>query len=358
MSLMFFKNFPVPRSMNIYDGVGVDLSEVSLRFVRLVPKDGGFELRDFGEYFLPEGVISLGKIQKPDILKDILIRFKKEHNINFVRVSLPESVAYLAEMDIPSVKNSELYESIELQLEEYIPMKAADAAFDYRIIETEKNKPGMISLLVSAVSKNTASSYSDVFNSAGISLLSLEPDSNALMRAVIPKGSPETSMILDLGRVKTGVYIVSRGATFFVSDIDIGENDLPSAFMKGLNVSADEAKQMLGKLHSNEKLSAEAVKIVSSFFGEIKEGVDKHLTYWDSTKDKNGAKREHISRIVLCGSGAALLGLPEYLLGSLHVAVDVANVWSNIFSFDKDIPKIPFRDSLLYSTAIGLALYP
>jgi type IV pilus assembly protein PilM len=342
--------------MNV-DGVGVDLSEVSLRFIKLAPKKEGFELRDFGEYPIPEGTISLGQIKKPDVLKDILSRFKKEHGIRFVHASLPESLSYLAEMEIPTVKNSELYESIELQLEEYVPLSVADAAFDYNVIGNNKSKQGTITVVVSVVPKDIVTSYADAFSSAGITLLSMETDSSALARAVIPDGSTETSMILDLGRVKTGVYVVSHGVVFFVSDIDIGEKDIAAALAKELNIAPAEAKEMMVRLHANEEPSEEAYNAVSSIFGDLKEEVNKHFIYWHSYRDKNGVKREPIGRIILCGSGSSLFGLEEYLMAELRTPIDVANVWRNVFSFEKDIPKIPFQDSLLYSTAIGLSLY-
>ncbi|MFA5831541.1 MAG: pilus assembly protein PilM [Candidatus Paceibacterota bacterium] len=355
-SQKFFKRFPVPYCMNV-DGVGVDLSEVSLRFIKLAPKREGFELRDFGEYPIPEGTISLGQIKKPDVLKEILSRFRTEHAIRFVHSSLPESLAYPAEMDIPAVKNSELYESLELQLEEYVPISVADAAFDYNVIGSNKNKQGTITVVASVVPKEIVVSYADVFASAGITLLSLETDSSALARAVIPDGSTETSMILDLGRIKTGVYVVSHGVVFFVSDIDIGEKDIAAALSKELNITSAEAKEMISKLHANEEPSEEAYAAISSVFGDLKEEVNRHFIYWHSFRDKNGVKREPIGRIILCGSGSSLFGLEEYLMAELRTPIDIANVWGNVFSFEKDIPKIPFQDSLLYSTAIGLSLY-
>jgi type IV pilus assembly protein PilM len=351
-----FKRLPIPRRMNM-EGVGVDLSEVSLRFVKLAPKKEGFELRDFGEYPIPEGTISLGQIQKPDVLKGVLERLKKEHNINFVHSSLPESLAYLADMDIPAVKNSELYESVELQMEEYVPMNVADSVFDYDVIGTNKNKPGTLTVITSVVPANVVTSYINVFTSAGITLLSLETDSSALSRAVIPKGSLETSMLLDLGRIKTGVYVVSHGTVFFVSDIDIGEKDIVASLIKELSISSAEAKEMMIKLHANEEPSEEAYNAISSVFDDLREEVNKHFIYWHSYRDKNGAKREPIERIILCGSGSSLFGLQESLMTELRIPIGIANVWGNVFSFEKDIPKISFQDSLLYSTAIGLSLY-
>ncbi|MCX6736377.1 MAG: pilus assembly protein PilM [Candidatus Parcubacteria bacterium] len=356
MSLeILFKSFPVPRCLNV-EGVGVDLSEVSLRFVKLAAKNGDFELADFGEYSLPEGTISLGQIKNPGALKEILLRFKKEHDIEFIHLSLPESLAYLSEMEISAVKKSEMYESIELQLEEHIPIKVADAVFDYSVVK-EGNAQGDTSVVVLAAPKDVIAFYANVFAEVGISLLSLETDSNALARAVIPSGSMETSMILDLGRIKTGVYVVSQGVVCFTSDIDIGEKEIISALKKELNITHDEADEMMRSLRSDKEPSEEVFKIFSAVITELKEEVNKHFIYWQTHRDKSGIKKEPINSIILCGSGSSLFGLPECFSEALNVPTEMANVWRNVFSFEKEIPKISFQDSLLYSTAIGLSLY-
>jgi type IV pilus assembly protein PilM len=347
---------PVPRRMNM-GGVGVDISEVSLRFVKLSPKDKGFEVRSFGEYPIPEGAIVLGRIEKPDLLRKVLFALKKEHNIKFVRSSLPESLSYLVEINVPTIKNSELYESVELQIEEHIPLSIADVAFDYHLIGPNKNKPGMTSVVVSATPKSVVQSYQEVFNSVGITLLSLETDSTALARAVIRNGSVETTMILDLGRIKTGVYIVSRGFVSFVSDIDIGGKDISGAIMKGLDISTEEAKELYKHLEQSEKPKKEIFEIVSPVFSELKEEINKHFIFWHTHKDGGGQKNEKIGKIILAGSGATLFGLQDYLSAEFHMPIDTANVWGNLFSFDENIPKISFNESLLFSTAIGLAIY-
>ena len=57
------KSFFVPERMNM-EGVGVDLSEVSLRFVKITGNGKkGFDVLNFGEYKIPDGVISLGQIE-------------------------------------------------------------------------------------------------------------------------------------------------------------------------------------------------------------------------------------------------------------------------------------------------------
>lgn len=341
------------------EGVGVDLSEVSLRFVKITGNGKkGFDVLNFGEYKIPDGVISLGQIEKPEVLRDILIRFKNEHDIQFVHASLPESIAYLSEMEIPRTKDGDLYESIELQLEEHVPINLDDAAFDYEIIDTGNKRSDVIKMMVSATQKKNVQAYQDIFSSAGITLLSLETDATALLRVVIPKGSQETTLILDMGRTKTGVYIVSKGIVSFVSDIEIGGKDIIAAIMKDSVLTIEEVKEMYKKLEQNEKPEDKRnYEIVLRVFSDIKEEVNKHFIFWNTYKDKNGQKKDKIEKIILCGSGATIFGLQEYLSSELKIPVEIANVWGNLFSFDDTIPEISFHDSLLYSTAIGLSLY-
>lgn len=356
---LFYKFFPVPEYMEMHS-VGIDLSEVSLRFAELVPRGRELDLGDYGEYPVPPGTISLGRIQNPDLLRELLRKVKKERQMRFARISLPESYIYNVEMEIAKVKKKELRESIELQLEEYVPMKVSEVFFDYDIAETPKQRPGVLVAVVSVVPKEIVLSYMEVFASAGLTLTSVEVDAGALSRAVIPEGDPGTFMIIDMGRVKTGVYVVSRGFVRFASDIEVGGGSIISALEKSLSVSRGEAEALKERCYaeksSEEPIPEEVKKVLTAVFSDVVEEINKHFIYWHTHKDKSGAPREKIEKIILAGTESMLLGFQDYLAGGLHAPVDMANIWTNVFSFDDHIPKIGYRDSLRFGTAIGLAL--
>jgi Tfp pilus assembly PilM family ATPase len=70
-----------------------------------------------------------------------------------------------------------------------------------------------------------------------------------------------------------------------------------------------------------------------------------------------GQEQKKIKKIILCGGGANLQGLPDFLTKALKAEVAVGNPWVNILSSDsKEIPALSFQDSLGYTTALGLAL--
>ncbi len=358
---LFYKFFPVPKYMEMH-AMGFDLSEVSIRFAELVPRGSGLDLGNYGEYPLPPGTLSLGRVQNPDAFRDILRKVKKEHRVNFARISLPESYAYHVEMEIAKVKKKELRESIELQLEEYVPLKAAEVFFDYDIAKIAPQRSDSLTAIVSVIPKDIALSYIDVFASAGITIISMDVDANAVARAVIPEGDPDTFMIVDLGRVKTGVYVASRGFVRFSSEIEIGGKTVVSAIEKNVGCSTEEAQALkescYGENFSEETMSEAVKKSLVAVFSDLVEEINKHFVYWHTHKDKNGAGRERIEKVILTGTESVLVGFQDYLAGGLHASVDLANVWTNVFSFDEHIPKIGYHESLRFSTAIGLALAP
>ena len=89
---------------------------------------------------------------------------------------------------------------------------------------------------------------------------------------------------------------------------------------------------------------------------KLKDEIERHFRYWNNRTDKKGKKVPQIEKVILCGGSSNVVGLREYLSGSLKARAERANVWQNAFSFDDVIPDIVFSQSLGYATAIGLAL--
>ena len=87
--------------------------------------------------------------------------------------------------------------------------------------------------------------------------------------------------------------------------------------------------------------------------------IERHLDYYQTH-----ASHEHlppngkgVSKILLCGGGANLKGLPELLSLELKIPVELGNPWINILPTSlKELPDLPLEKSLAFTTAIGLAL--
>jgi len=87
--------------------------------------------------------------------------------------------------------------------------------------------------------------------------------------------------------------------------------------------------------------------------------IKTHLHYYRTHNGKKDAnsKKSDVSKILLCGGGSNLKGLPQMLSQELNLPVEIANPWINILpEGKKETPEIPFEKSLGYTTALGLAL--
>lgn len=349
----FYQFFPPPQFLQM-SAVGLDISDTSMRFVELVEKRKGSVLGRFGERPIPRGVIESGEVQKAADLRAIFSDIKKEYNLEFVSVSLPEEKAYLFELRLPAMKYSDLRGAIELALEEHVPIKANEALFDYEIIKEEGSA---IHVSVSAVPRALVDGYLEAFLGSGITPVSFEVEVHSLARSVVPEGDNNTFMIIDFGKTRTGIAIVSEGSVRFASTVPVGGGALTDAIAKNLKVSYEEAEKIkhekgISGGNTNEDLSLAIMSILSILRDEL----SKHQTYWQEHPDEYGKKRPMIQKTYLCGGDSNLGGFSSYIATGSAIPVETANAMVNVNTLDEYIPEISFSDSLRYATALGLAL--
>jgi Tfp pilus assembly PilM family ATPase len=87
--------------------------------------------------------------------------------------------------------------------------------------------------------------------------------------------------------------------------------------------------------------------------GQIGNYIDFYRTH-----GLNGhSETKNVSRVLLCGGGANLNGLPSFLSKALEMPVEIGNPWVNIFEASpKSVSELPYDQSISYTTVLGLAL--
>ena len=349
----FYKFFPPPRFLQM-PAIGLDISDTSVRFAELVESRKGLRIGRYGEWAIPAGVIDSGEIKKPLELRMIFVDFKKKFGLDFVAVSLPEEKAYLFNQHLPTMKRNEIRGSLELTLEEHVPIKVDEAIFDYEILEETDT---VTKVGVSVLTQSLVNAYVESFSGTGITPMIFEIEAQSIARSVIPFGDNQVYMIVDFGKTRTGIAIVAGGTVQFTATIPIGGGTLTDAISKNLNIPYEEAENMkrakgvLGGV-GDENFSLAIMSTISILRDEIA----RHHSYWGAHEDEYGKARPPIKKIYLCGGDSNLSGFIDYLASGLPVSVGLANVMVNVNSLDEYVPEISFNDSLRYATAIGLAL--
>lgn len=348
--------FPPPPILRLA-APGFDISDEEVRYVNLVDTGRGKEVGAFGIETLDKGVVQRGEIKKKEKLVDVISKIARENQFRFVRSSLPDERAYLFQIDVsPDMKPEEIKTMLEFKLEEYVPVSSEEAIFDYMPMGI-KNEDGKMKLSVSVFSRKTVNKYVEVFEEAGLTPFSLETDTQAISRAVIPVEEEGGScMIVNFGNLRTNLAIVYNGVVSFTSTLEIGGETINEAIREHYAVTQEKARQIKYEYgFTGSKHEKGLFFSMMSTASALKDEMNKHLSYWKSRMGSEGAYGE-LDKIILCGANAGIRGLKSYIQESMEVPTEEGDVWANAFSAEEVVPPIPRRESPLYSTAVGLAL--
>jgi len=334
------------------EAFGLDISDLSLRIVKLKKRGKFFSLVSWGESRIRPGIVEQGEIKDEDalseIIKQTLVKIKgKKIETKHIIASLPEKKAFLQVIKMPKMEESELKTSVPFEAENYIPLPIEKVYLDFQIVHGS-NQMDHLDILIAALPKETVDPYVSCFKKAGLTPMALEVESQSIARAVVKNEiSPFPLLIIDIGKSTTSFVVFSGYSTRFTSSIPISSQKLTEAISKTLGLSLSEAEKLKIKYGlKDEKALKAMIPLLIDLMGQAKKCIDYYHSY-------NGG----IKKILLCGNGANLKGLSALASSEFKITVELANPWMNILpSSLKEVPGLLFRESLGYTTALGLAL--
>lgn len=325
--------------------IGLDMSDRAVKFIELRRRLGGFAVGSFGEIAVPDGVIVDGEIRDEAELTRLLLR--AGFGRGPVVASLPDEHGVVRVLDLPDVPSRELAHAVRWEVEGLMPMPLHAVAYDYHSIPDARTAVHRNALVV-AYPRVLNDSYRRVLAAAGFSPIALEPESQAIARAVVPAGIPEPILVADIGAVRTSLAITTGGSVVFASSLPIGGRDMESAIARELGVSLEKARAV--KIDAGLATSRHGGLVraaVSGLLGKLAAG------FAGALRSREGAG---VSAVYLCGGDANLIGLEKYLTVALKRPVVLADPFANAALAPGAVPPIPRAEALRYAAAIGLAL--
>lgn len=345
--------FPVP-SFFATPSFGLDISDEEIKFIELINTRRGIRIGRYGEAIIPPGIIESGKIKNGARVEEILRKLRVDFGLKSVRVSLPEEQVYLFKLRLEKLGLVNIRESIELVLEEHVPITAEDAIFDYELLDQDAS---CLELQVAVIPKNVIESYLAIFKHSQIRVQSFELEPQAISRAVVKKGDLDTYMIVRFGEKRTGIFIISQGIVMFTSTLDMGGTMLSNMIAKNFKIDFKEAEKIKKEYGlQRNTVHKEIFSVLLNSVSILRDEIVKHYLYWHTHKDEEGKNNPPIKKIILCGGDSNLIGLSDYLSVSMKSKVEMANVWVNIVNTESCIPEINFKQALSFAAALGLAL--
>ncbi len=334
------------------EAFGLDISDLCLRIAKLKKRGKFFRLVSWGEVKLKPGIIEQGEIKDEDalagIIKQALTKVKGERiKTKYVVACLPEKKAFLQVIQMPKMEQDELKTAVPFEAENYIPLSVEKVYLDFQIIPSP-DKLDLFDILIAALPKETVNPYVSCLKKTGLIPSALEVESQSITRAVIKKGlSPFPLLIIDFGRSTTSFIVFSEYSLRLTSSIPVSSQKLTETISKTLKVSLNKAENLKLKYGLKHK---KALKAITPLLDDLIKQAKKCIDYYQT---HNGAT----DKVLLCGKGANLKGLTDFVSSELKIPVELANPWVNILSSPlKEVPGLSFKESLGYTTALGLAL--
>jgi len=361
------------------EAFGLDISDLSLKIIKLKKKGKFLGLASFGEEEIKPGIIKEGEIKDEEklaeIIKEAIKKVKGERiKTKYVVASLPEEKAFLEVIQMPCLSEEDLKSAIIYEAENYIPLPIEEVYLDFQPVPPLYNHLDHLDVLIAALPKKIVDPYLSALKSAGLKPLILEIESLAIARALI-KNQTTTSpvLLIDLGATRTSFIVFSGHALRFTSSIPVSSQSFTEIIAKSLAISLAEAEKLKIQHGLEEKIKIEIKNKKSERIMErgkifealipaltdLTQQIKRHLDYYQSH-----ASHEHlppnekgVSKIFLCGGGANLAGLSDFLSLELKLRVELGNPWINILAEPlKEVAELPYEKSLSYATALGLAL--
>ena len=282
---------------------------------------------------------------------------------NYLIASLPEEKTFLQVIQMPRLPQEDLKSAVIYETENYIPLPIEEVYLDSQIVPPVYNHLDHYDVLIVALPKKTVDPYLRCLKSAGLKPLAFEIESSATARALI-KDEKTTSpvLIIDLGATKTSFIIFSGYSLRFTSLIPVSSQSFTNAISQTLKVSLNEAEKLKLKYGLITKASPKGRKVFDALIPsltDLVEQIKKYLDYYQThtSHEHLPPSNREAKKIILCGGGANLAGLSEFLSGQLNLEIELGNPWVNILSEkQKNSLKFPHEKSLNYTTALGLAL--
>jgi len=337
--------------------IGLDLSDLSVKVFQIEKNGDQDVVRGYGTLDIPANSIEDGKIINKEVVIESIKKVlksptAKKINSNKVICSLPELKAFVRIINIPKMSKEEADEAVKWEMEAGMPMSLSEVYFEWQLLESSESDKQQV--LTVAVAKEVVDDWMDVLTSAGLDVYGLEIESIASIRSLMSDDASrdETALIVDLGARRTNFMIAEGVIPYFTSSVPFSSESINDAIIKTLNFSSAEAEQ--AKINNG----IENADKKNPIFAAVEPSIENLVVEIIKTIDFYGEmfkQNQSVDKIILCGGGSSMKGLPEYLKKRIEKDVVIGNPWINL-NLGKDLPKINKETSMRYATAIGLAI--
>lgn len=344
--------------------LGIDISDRSIKIAE-IERGNSVKLRSICWSALAPNVMRRGLIQDVAVatatLQEAMQKCSPVPPADRVAVvSIPETQSFVRVLELPEMKDAEMDEAVQWAVRQHIPFDLERVYLDWQPLPEALRAGNKRVVLVGAAQRDVIDPLLQVLDGAGLRVVALELEAQAIVRSLLPANSEDIRgvLIVDLGATSTNVIFFDQGVMRFTASIPMGGDDLTQTLAHSMHIQpslAAEQKATIGVRAEGGDTDATAFALreaTLTLLGRISPVVQELIAQHPS--------EYAIRAILLSGGSANLPGINQVFAEVFPgIPIEVGNPWTNLFVAGQEYQApLSSADATHFITAIGLALRP
>jgi len=313
--------------------VGLDIGSRSIKAAQIVDSKRGPILKHFGIVDIAHGAIEEGTINDPESVAQSIQQLFKSYGIKSsnVAVSIGGYSVIVKKINVQTMAEEQLQETIHFEAEQYIPFDVSDVNLDFQILGENETNPNQMNVFLVAAKKEMVNDYINLVNLAGLNPCIVDVEAFALQNAFESSYDIQDDNIalIDIGASKTSLNILKGSSSVFMRDVSLGCGQINQKIMSLIECTFEEAEQLKHEGNPNRLTPEDLKGIVSSVVADWCTEIRRALDFFYSTYPE-----DQIKRIILSGGGANISEFQQLLATEASAEVESINPFQN-FQLDE-----------------------
>jgi type IV pilus assembly protein PilM len=323
--------------------VGLDIEAGSIAATE-VAINGSAQVTASAIGSLDPGAFHEGEVLDPGRLASALKSLFAEHKLSKrVRLGIGNQRLVVRTMRLPAIESpKEMEAAVRFQAQEQMPMPLDQAVLEYQVVggvSAEEGSSPQVDVVVVAARREMVASFVEPIRRAGLDPVGVDLSAFAMIRALAGAGaepnvtgetgdSPASAILYcSLGDV-TNLAVARGRACLFTRVSHVGLEAISARLAGSRELSPEHTAQWLsyvGLEAAVEELEGDAA-IVAEARRALEEGVGSLVDELRLSLDYYGAQEAvvPVERIVLCGPGSTIAGLPVRMEAGLGIPISAA----------------------------------
>lgn len=309
---------------------GLDIGYETIKLVSVSQKKGQISLIGAIEVPLTERILERDHFKNKEktatLIRDACKKAKPlPISTRKIVSALPETFVFSKTIQMPKMSQEDYAKSIPMEAAQYLPIPVTDVYLDFQVMIVHPDEP-LVDILLVAAPKKLVDEYVEVTKLAGLELSALETKPIAVGRAVAASAPLKGACVIEIGTEITRLSIWDNNNLRLSTSVPLGKNQIEGSLGHEYNKSAT--------ISNSVATSA----LLSPLPQEITNSIKYH-----NNRDYHPSP---IQNIYLCGSGAKISGIAEYIQKATNISTQIIQ------------PNIREKDKIgtEFITAFGLAL--